>query len=297
LFDAGNSRQEETLLIADGFCGDILATQRRLRGQLFDGGFIRHRRARDLAAHMLLHLDDLPACWSLATTWLRAELGCHRVDAGFGAQQASEYFPSYAEAKDADYDVPTLGGPAVDNRDPVMQAMWLAPRPVIFADIKQDRRVQMRLRQRLSKARTKTKFGGALRGAGGSYGLICADWTEHFAPHDSDIYDCFEQTVADVLSPIIAVAKAIDDHTHRHERAKGDTSAATEGVSVVTLTASETEVARLVAKGLSYKEIALLRGRSFSTIDHQLRSIRQKIGVSSTSALVSLLARIDFREH
>lgn len=134
MFDAGNPRRWDTLVIADGFCGDVFATQQRLRAQLLDGNFIRHRRARDLAAHMLLNLDDLPACWSLATNWLRAELGCHRVDAGFGAQQASEYFLSYAEAKDTDYDVPTLGGPAVDNRDPVMQAMWLAPRPVIFAD-------------------------------------------------------------------------------------------------------------------------------------------------------------------
>lgn len=296
MFDAGNPRRWDTLVIADGFCGDIFTTQQRLRTQLLEGTFVRQRRARDLAAHMLLRLDDLPACWSLATNWLRAELGCHRVDAGFGTQQAKEYFPSYAEAKDTDYDVPTLGGPAVDNRDPVMQAMWLAPRPVIFADIKQDRRVQMRLRQRLSKARTKTKFGGALRVAGGSYGLICADWTEHFAPHDSDIYDCFEQTVADVLGPIIAVSKAIDDHAHRRERAEGGSRLA-EGVSVATLTTSEAEVARLVAKGLSYKEIAQLRGRSFSTIDHQLRSIRQKIGVSSTSALVSLLARIDLPEH
>ena len=64
-------------------------------------------------------------------------------------------------------------------------------------------------------------------------------------------------------------------------------------VSAVTPTSSEAEVASLVAKGLSYKEIALIRGRSFSTIDHQLRSIRQKTGVSGTSALISLLARME----
>lgn len=298
--DARNPEPWGTLVIADGFCGDVFATQRRLRTQLVDGAFIRYAPARDLAAHMLLRLDDLSACWSLATNWLRAELGCHRVDAGFGAPQAKEYFPSYAEAKDGNYDVPTLGGSAVDNFDPIMQAMWLAPRPVVFADMKQDRRLQMRLRQRLSKARTKTKIGGALRVGSGTYGLICADWTEHFAPSDSNIYDRFEQTVADVLSPIIAVAKAIDDrdHARRRGRAEDDNPATfVEGVSVVRLTGSEIEVARLVAKGLSYKEIALIRGRSFSTIDHQLRSIRQKTGVSSTSALVSLLARIDISAH
>lgn len=275
-----------TLVISDGFCGDMFATQRRLRSALLDGTLIHYAPARDLAAHMLLHLDDLTSCWSLATNWLRAELGCHRVDAGFGVPQAKQYYPSYAEAKDINYDVPTLGGSAVDNDDPVMQAMWLSPRPVVFADMKQDSRLQVRLRQRLSRARTKTKIGGALRIGDDRYGLICADWTEHFAPSDSNIYDRFEQTVADILSPIIAVAKAIDDR----DRADGGP---TSRISAVTLTGSEVEVAKLVAKGLSYKQIALIRDRSFSTIDHQLRSIRQKIGASSTSALVSLLARMD----
>lgn len=292
LVDANCPEPRGTLIIADGFCGDVFATQRRMRNQLLDGSFLRYAPARDLAAHMLLRLDDLDACWSLATDWLRKELQCHRVDAGFGAPHARAYLPSLAEAKDASYDVPTLGGSAVDNHDPVMQAMWLSPRPVVFADIKQDRRLQMRLRQRLSKARTKTKIGGALRAGNGSYGLICADWTEHFAPNDSNIYDRFEQAVADVISPIIAVAKAIDGQQQpgRFGRAPNAPSG---GVSAVNLTSSEAEVAGLVAKGLSYKEIALIRGRSFSTIDHQLRSIRQKTGVSSTAALISLLARMD----
>ncbi|WP_416797407.1 helix-turn-helix transcriptional regulator [Ciceribacter azotifigens] len=153
--------------------------------------------------------------------------------------------------------------------------------------MKQDRRLQMRLRQRLSKARTKTKIGGALRAGGRTYGLICADWTEHFAPSDSNIYDRFEQTVTDVLDPIIAVSKAIA------ERDQAIDADDVQTVGAVTLTRSEIEVAKLVSKGLSYKQIALIRGRSFSTIDHQLRSIRQKIGAPSTSALVSLLAKMD----
>jgi DNA-binding CsgD family transcriptional regulator len=281
---------------ANGFCGDVFATQRRLRGQLLDRPAIRYAPARDLAAHMLLRLDDLPACWSLATDWMRAELGCHRVDTGFGVQRAKDYFPGFAEAKNADYDIPSFGGTAVDNRDGAMQAMWLKPRPLIFADIKQDSRINMRLRQRLSGARTKSKFAGALRTESGSYGLICADWTEHYVPHESGLYDCFEQTVVDVLGPIIAVAKAIYDRDQPSGQGSGELAIADgagRGVSLAMLTRSEIAVARLVAKGLSYKEIATSRGRSFSTIDHQLRSIRQKIGVPSTSALISLLAKAD----
>lgn len=283
----------------EDFRGGIFATQRRLRNHLLDRGAIRYSHARDLAAHMLLRLDDLPGCWSVATNWLRAELGCQRVDTGFGIREAREYFPGFAEAKDANYDVPSFGcGRAVDNRDIAMQAMWLDPRPLIFADIKHDSRVTTRLRQRMSGARTKSKLAWALRTERGGYGLICADWTEQLVPWESGLYDCFEQTVTDVLSPIIAVAKQIAEQDHRSEsRGPRVGLALYAGISgtapLATLTASELEVARLVAKGMSYKEIARVRERSLSTIDHQLRSIRQKTGAASTSALVSLLARAD----
>ncbi len=270
-------------VIEQGFCGDVFSTQRRLRSQLLDDRVIRYAPARDLAAHMLLSLDDLSGCWFLATNWLRAELGCQRVDTGFGVADAKDYFPGFAEALNADFDVPSFGGLAVDNRDPAMQAMWLQPRPLIFADIKQDTRVTLRLRHRMSGAKTKSKFGWALKTKNGGYGLICADWTEHLAPWESGLYDCFEQTVADVLSPIIAVAKEIAGYDQ--------TTGSMAPVSLGSLTGSEIAVAKLVAQGLSYKSIARIRGRSFSTIDHQLRSIRQKTGVSSTSELVSLLAK------
>jgi DNA-binding CsgD family transcriptional regulator len=287
-------------MIDHDFSRDVFETQRKLRIRLLDHGSIRYAPARDLAAHMLLYLDDLPSCWFIATNWLRAELGCHRVDTGFGVRQARDYFPGFAQARHVDYDVPSFGGTAVDNRDAAMQAMWHEPHPLIFADMKQDNRISMRLRQRLSGSRTKSKLAWALRNGNDSYGLICADWTEHLAPWESGLYDCFEQTVADVFCPIIAVAKQIADREGAAWKAQShgeDTATSLPSylglAPLAMLTSSEIEVAKLVAKGLSYKEIARIRGRSFSTIDHQLRSIRQKIGVSSTSALVSKLAKID----
>ncbi len=71
--------------------GDAFSAQRSLRSDLLDRPNIRYKPARDLAAHMLLHLDDVDRCWSVATTWLRAELGCHRVDTGFGQRVAVSY--------------------------------------------------------------------------------------------------------------------------------------------------------------------------------------------------------------
>lgn len=257
-----------------------------MRAALLDRPDVRYKPARDLAAHMLLHIDDLTDCWSIAANWLRAELGCHRVDTGFGVQGAVEYHPGFAEAKSEDHDVPSFAGAAVDNRDAMMQAMWREDRPLVYADIKQDNRVSARMRQRMSGARTRSKFAWALRTPQGGYGLICADWTEHLAPVQSGLYDCFEQTVADVLSPIIHVAQGFSAAVTSRSAA-----GTLQGVALARLTPSETEVARLVAKGLSYKEIARVRGRSFSTIDHQLRSIRDKTGANSTAALIHLLSR------
>lgn len=249
---------------------------------------------------MLLHLDDLTGCWSIAANWLRAELGCHRVDTGFGDPAAADYFPGFAEAKSNDYDVPSFAGRPVDNRDAMMQAMWRDNRPLVYADIKHDNRVSIRMRQRMSGAKTRSKIAWSLQTPEGSYGLICADWTEHLLPVQSGLYDCFEQTVADVLSPIIVVAKGISGQAsagtgaaRQWQLGRAMLPETTGSTALAGLTPSEIEVARLVATGLSYKEIARIRGRSFSTIDHQLRSIREKTGAVSTAALIHLLSRLN----
>jgi DNA-binding CsgD family transcriptional regulator len=279
---------------------DVFSAQRALRATLLDRSVVRYKPARDLAAHMLLHLDDLTGCWSIAANWLRAELSCHRVDTGFGEATAADYFPGFAEAKSDDLDVPSFAGRPVDNRDAMMQAMWQENRPLVYADIKHDNRVSIRMRQRMSGARTKSKMAWSLKTPQGSYGLICADWTEHLVPVQSALYDCFEQTVADVLSPIIDVAKKISGQASAAESAghnwridRAILPERTAAVRLAELTPSEIDVARLVARGLSYKEIARVRGRSFSTIDHQLRSIREKTGAASTASLIHLLSRTD----
>ncbi|MDU6374579.1 MAG: DUF945 family protein, partial [Bradyrhizobium sp.] len=57
------------------------------------------------------------------------------------------------------------------------------------------------------------------------------------------------------------------------------------------LTEAEIRVARLAGKGMGYKEIARDLRRSVHTVDHQLRSIRTKLGVPSHAKLVQLLSR------
>ena len=60
-------------------------------------------------------------------------------------------------------------------------------------------------------------------------------------------------------------------------------------VTFAALTPADWRVARLIAIGLSYKEVARQLDRSLSTVDHHLRSIRDKLGPRSTARLVHLL--------
>ena len=55
------------------------------------------------------------------------------------------------------------------------------------------------------------------------------------------------------------------------------------------LTNAESEVARLVAKGMSNREIAAARATKERTVANQLKSIFQKFGIQSRVELVMLL--------
>lgn len=61
------------------------------------------------------------------------------------------------------------------------------------------------------------------------------------------------------------------------------------------LTAAETEVARLAARGLSNAEIAARRNVSVRTVANQMASILRKLGVSSRRELAVRYARGDLR--
>jgi len=74
-----------------------------------------------------------------------------------------------------------------------------------------------------------------------------------------------------VLGPIISAARGLEE----------DAADVAPGHEVL---------AALAATGMSYKEIARRLNRSFSTIDHQLRSVRSKLGARSAGRLVRKLA-------
>jgi DNA-binding CsgD family transcriptional regulator len=261
----------------------VLELQRALRERLLSHRQIAWRPARDLAAHMLLHLDDANGCLQLAVQWMREAFDADRVDAGFGAPRDVVYRPQ-AEALRSTRRVPSMVGAAIDAADDGVQDVWASDRVVVFRDIAQEPRMGERLRASLLGVGSRNIIATALRDRGVPVGLTCADWMECRVDADDTRCRHLQELSDGVLGPIIGAARSLEEEDARCGDS-GDPHALLRA-----LTPAERRVALLAATGLSYKAIARRLDRSFSTVDHQLRSVREKLGVRSAGQLVHLLA-------
>jgi DNA-binding CsgD family transcriptional regulator len=257
----------------------LLESQRALRATLLESSRITWRPARDLAAHLLLHLDDTQACWQLAVEWLREAFDADRVDAGFTSPWQATYRPQ-AEARRSTRPVPSMRSASIDVTDAGIQGVWASPGIVVFRDVEQERRFGAPLRSNLLALGARNVLATALWHRGAPVGMACADWMESRVDSSDARCSQFQEWVT-VLGPVMSAARSL----------RGEDAEAVRGTSpLAQLTPAERKVARLAATGMSYKEIARHLNRSFSTIDHQLRSARTKLGVRSTSRLVRLLS-------
>lgn len=178
----------------------VQSTMVRLRDDLFGSASrIRWRPARNLAAHMLLFVDDSKRCSAIAVEWIRGDLGCSRVDTGLGASSSATYVPGYAESRDPDAEVPTYAGTRVNNMAGAMQLMWKAEHPIVFRDVAADGRFDERLHDMLVSTGTTSKMAAPVGYRGRSIGLICANWVGHPIPNSSALHEQFESVVGDVL--------------------------------------------------------------------------------------------------
>jgi DNA-binding CsgD family transcriptional regulator len=270
---------ETTLIDAE----HLLELQRELRERLLTHRQIAWRPARDLAAHMLLHLDDANGCLELAVQWMRDAFDADRVDAGFGAPCDVIYRPQ-AEALRSTRSVPSMVGAPIDAADGGVQRVWASRRVVVYRDIAQERRMGERLRASLLGMGSRSIIATALRDRGPPVGLTCAEWMD--CSVDAADSRCVRlQELSDhVLGPIISAARSLRDDAVVDAGPGGDRS-----IVLRDLTPAERRVAELAATGMSYKEIARRLNRSFSTIDHQLRSVRRKLGARSAGRLVRIL--------
>ncbi|MGO4328099.1 LuxR C-terminal-related transcriptional regulator [Cupriavidus sp. 2TAF22] len=277
-------------MITQSYEAVLLCAQRELRDTLLASGRAPARPgSRELAAEMLLNLDDAQACWRVAARWLRASFAVDRVDAGFHTPGQRYYIPS-AQALASD-DVPQMAGTPIDTHEAGVASLWLTGEPIAFREVDSDARLSRSLRRVLTHAHTASKLATCVRHQSRPVGLICLDQLDRVRNWSEQDALQLKSVAADILGPILHAARQL---AAQRDAACGEGAAPPADASQ--LTASEARVARLVARGLSYKEIARELERSHSTVDHHLRSIRQKLGVSSTSRLIRVLAGI-FPQH
>ncbi|NDY92488.1 helix-turn-helix transcriptional regulator [Ideonella livida] len=284
--------------------------QRRLRALLLDGPqALRWQPARDLAAHLLLYLDDPARCWQITADWLCRTVHADRVDAGPGGYGAgpegARDYVVLVESQRRPGLMPSMLGRRVPATEPGVRQVWASQGLCVLPHLSEQRQVSAGTRALLAQAGTAAKLALGLAGRR-PVGLICADW-EDASPHwQPGALQALPALCQQLLAPVLETAQALAAPDTVGPLADG---AAAGGLPpadpdlapasghpghlspwLARLTPAERKVARLVAQGLSYKEVARALDRSTATIDHQLRSIRAKLGVASTARLVRVLA-------
>ncbi|SLN74673.1 LuxR C-terminal-related transcriptional regulator [Oceanibacterium hippocampi] len=276
-----------------------LSVQRELRRNILDDASgPQWAQARDLAAHMLLHLDSPLDCSRIASRWIREAFRCDRADIGLGSPSDQFYAPGFAESRSPDDEIVSIAGLSVNNRDKGVRALWFSERPLVYADLSQESRFGTELRRWFLKNGVRSKLAWSISNRGAPLGLICIDWIEQPLPWSSALVDRFQDVCDGILNPIIGSSFALnaaygcgDASDSGLRSADGSVHDADITCLLKHLSDAELRVAQLAACGLRYKEIAFALDRSFSTIDHQLRSVRTKLNVRNQAELVGLLAR------
>ena len=259
--------------------------QIRLRDRLLDHRYVERRECRDLAARLLLYIDDTRAMFDACLDWLNESLQSDRADAGFVVKGASYYVPCSQRLQAVHADMPSVLDVGVPIADSMVTAALLSRTPLSLNDIGLDRRLHPAMREQLLGSGVRHKLSVALRAGSESIGLLCLDRGAEAPRWDEADREVLHAVAHGLLEPIFREMLC----TGQLPRFDEETAVQ---ASDSALTAAEKRVACLVLQGCSYKEIARQLGRSRSTIDHQLRSLRGKPGVHSTPKLHGALLRI-----
>lgn len=245
--------------------------------------------ASDLAAHLLLYLDDPARCWQLTLQWLRRTVDADRVHGGF-TQQFSNVYRLVEEAVRGDIEIPSTVGVEIDARQEAVREVLVSHRPVLYSSICDDVRFSSSLRSQMLAMHTQAKLAFSLHDGDEAIGIICCDWTSVRQRWHAEQCEQITQFVTGVLSPVFSLVY------QEREQALAMPTGNKVATERIHLTPAELKVARLIVQGMSYKEIARQLDRSFSTVDHSLRSIRDKLGARSTARMVAALGEL-LRRH
>lgn len=266
----------------------LLQAQRRLRSQLLERAAGFDSAVQDLAAHMLLYLDQPDRCWITATEWLVRSIDVERVDGGWAKPTERVYEAAqYETLREAE--LGTIRGLAVDGGHRTLQMIWSSSRPIVHEDMEQASLFDEELRRYFLGRGVHTKMTAAIVYRRNPIGLLCVDRMSSKRRWTQAQYDRFSTVTRKVLPPVLGEAwRLLTSHVETPRSEADALSART--LPLDGLTVAERRLCRLVVQGLSYKEMARQTDRAFSTIDHQLRSIRRKLGVASTARLITLLS-------
>ena len=260
---------------------ELYRSQVALRRQLLDRrDAISQTCTRDLAAQMLLHIDDLDNVWRIGMDWLRSAIGVERADGGYASPSDPIYQPGQYESRETDYAITSLSRVRVNNAVAAARTIWGSDKPIVFASVAHEAAFGERLSRDLSNTGASSKMAAALRLKNRPFALVCVD---RVGPRErawsATQFDLFHSATAEVMSPILGTVRDVGTGSAAKER----------DVAFNVLTPAERRVAQLAAEGLCYKEIARRLDRSVHTVDHQLRSIRNKLCASSHAKLVQQL--------
>jgi DNA-binding CsgD family transcriptional regulator len=268
---------------------DLMRTQRRLRSLLLESGAQVDHAAQELAARMLLYLDQPDRCWTIATEWLIGAVDVERVDGGWSTPVDETYKAGQFEAT-REPGMESIQDLVVSSSHRTLRTIWSSPGPVVHEDMARTSLFDDGLRQYFLRRGIHTKMTAALAFRGCPVGLLCVDRMSSVRRWSQSQYECFAAVTQNVMPPILAEARRLSRGRVPMPSDERDGNSADTSVALDRLTPAELRICRLVAQGLSYKEICRLINRSFSTVDHQLRSVRRKLGVASTAKLITLLA-------
>lgn len=274
---------------------EVLRVQRGLRHRLLDDKrVIRWSKARDLAAQLLVRLEDPVACWQFGTEWLQAEMQADRITAGPCDTRIPYYSPRF-ESLNPHKRVPSLIGIQFETAEKSMREILRARRVVVFRNLPVDVNPA---RSRTNTDRVAVKLGMAVRNERRATGMVCAHWLDREDPAEADTCNKLTSVVNEVFNPILFAAQHLAYEYGPYQATPPAASAVTPELTperatwraLSILTPAELRLARLAATGMTYKEIAQQLNRSFSTVDHHLRNIREKFGVNSAAKLATMLA-------
>jgi DNA-binding CsgD family transcriptional regulator len=243
-----------------------VATLHKLRHAVLDvhGGIVPPAML-DCGGHMLLYFDEPSAVLRIGLRHLLDRFGATRGAIGLGSPHDPIFRPCAVEMQ-AGLDVPNVLGFAHPNQDRAIQSVWHSDRPVYY-DVVHDPAMN-RLLPIMQNFRTRALMARRLEYRNRSFGLICIDHTEERRCWSQSDLVYLDQFVVNFFAPIISASRFSQPENH------------------VSLTEAEQAVVRLVARGLSCKEIAAELHKSPYTVDNQLRRIRERLGVHNKVELL-----------